>query len=72
MVLHISLCSNFHITDDNNGFSKISFDLIKTIAVFFFMLKVAAIVRGIEVLRWCCARLLFGSQILVTTEGFEL
>ena len=41
------------------GFSKVLFNSIKTIAVFFVMLKVAAIVIGIEVLKkyrvfWGC------------------
>ena len=33
------------------GFSKFSFDLIKTIAVFFVLLKAVAIVIGAEVLK---------------------
>ena len=47
MILHISLCSNVHVTDDSNV--KVSVTLTTVIAVFYYVLKVAAIIIGIEV-----------------------
>ena len=48
------------------GFSKVLFNSIKTIAVFFVMLKVVAIVIGIEVLKKY--RVFWGCLVLANEE----